>query len=466
MKLKWILPLFFWLGLLLVACNRDDINFETPNQTLRFSRDTVFCDTVYNQVRSETYAVKVYNDENKDILIPKIELGRGSGSLYRINVDGKSGFQFQNIPLRKKDSLYIFVEIAPTANGPEAIAEDQIFFSSPAGNQKVTLFSVVQDAEFFVQTTANPVKITTNTTWTNTKAKIVYGNLQVEPGVNLTINAGTKVYFHKNSGMKISNASQLNINGSFGNEVVIRGDRNDLKYDTIPKNWNSISMEVGSTLNMNYTRLFGGTRGLEMKQTTANISNSFIHTFQEYGIYAVNSTIAAKNVVMNNCGNATIGMYKGGFLNLTHCTLANFWELNSSMDAYAIYATNEWTNAAGQTENATLNLDIKNSILYTKQYNAVKFKPISGQTFNYNFTNSLLKYDSSAGFAFDSNPFVINSIKNENPEFVNPYIEKMNMRVKPNSIARNKGNQAAASSVPFDIVNVSRTTNPTLGAYQ
>jgi hypothetical protein len=78
----------------------------------------------------------------------------------------------------------------------------------------------------------------------------------------------------------------------------------------------------------------------------------------------------------------------------------------------------------------------------------------------------LLKYDSSAGFAFDSNPFVINSIKNENPEFVNPYIEKMNMRVKPNSIARNKGNQAAASSVPFDIVNVSRTTNPTLGAYQ
>jgi hypothetical protein len=254
MKLKWILPLFFWLGLLLVACNRDDINFETPNQTLRFSRDTVFCDTVYNQVRSETYAVKVYNDENKDILIPKIELGRGSGSLYRINVDGKSGFQFQNIPLRKKDSLYIFVEIAPTANGPEAIAEDQIFFSSPAGNQKVTLFSVVQDAEFFVQTTANPVKITTNTTWTNTKAKIVYGNLQVEPGVNLTINAGTKVYFHKNSGMKISNASQLNINGGFGNEVVIRGDRNDLKYDTIPKNWNSISMEVGSTLNMNYTR--------------------------------------------------------------------------------------------------------------------------------------------------------------------------------------------------------------------
>jgi len=43
------------------------ISFETPSADLKFSQDVVFCDTVYNQVRSETYFVTVYNRENKDV---------------------------------------------------------------------------------------------------------------------------------------------------------------------------------------------------------------------------------------------------------------------------------------------------------------------------------------------------------------------------------------------------------------
>jgi hypothetical protein len=310
MKFKSLLAFSFWLLLMAVSCNKDDISFDSPTQPLRFSRDTVFCDTVYHQVRSETYAVKVYNNEDKDIMIPRIHLEKGASSLYKINVDGKSGHDFQNVPLRKKDSLYIFVEIAPEASGPEAIAEDRVIFTNPTGEQHVTLFSVVQDAEFFIQTPGNPNVISNHTTWTNDKAKIIYGELTVEQNVNLVIEAGTKVYFHKNSGMKVSSGAFLNVNGALNNEVVFRGDRNDPKYDTIPKNWNSIKMEPNSTLNMNYARLFGGVRGLDMKQTNANISNSFIHTFYEYGIYAVNSTVNASNLVMNNCGESCIGCSK------------------------------------------------------------------------------------------------------------------------------------------------------------
>ena len=61
-KFKLLLGASFWILLMAVSCNRDDINFESPTQLLRFSADTVFCDTVYNQVRSETYAVKIYNN--------------------------------------------------------------------------------------------------------------------------------------------------------------------------------------------------------------------------------------------------------------------------------------------------------------------------------------------------------------------------------------------------------------------
>ncbi|WP_292008599.1 hypothetical protein [Chryseobacterium sp.] len=468
MKLKLLLAFSFWLILMAVSCNKDDITFDSPSQELRFSADTVFCDTVYHQVRSETYLVKVFNNENKDVLIPSIRLEKGASSLYKINVDGKAGYNFQNVPLRKKDSLYIFVEIAPEASGPEAIAEDRVLFTSAAGEQHVTLFSVVQDAEFFIHSPTNPNVISSNTTWTNNKAKIIYGDLTVNPNITLDIQPGTKVYFHKNSGMKVSSGATLNINGALDNEVILRGDRNDTYYDTIPNNWNSIRMETNSILSMNHARLFGGIRGLDLRQTTATITNSFIHTFQEYGIYAVNSTINANNLVMNNSGESCIGIFKGGIYNFIHSTIANYSKTLASYNRYGIFATNEWQNNSGQTEQGALQLNVRNSIVYSDRNNSVNFEQTPGQLFNFQFQNCLLKYSgtSEAGFPFDNNTNVIQSIKNEDPLFVNYSIAKMNMRVQQNSPPKNKGDVSVAAGVPTDIVNVSRTSSPTLGAYQ
>ncbi|WP_346983348.1 hypothetical protein [Chryseobacterium sp. POE27] len=467
MKFKLILAFSFWMLVMAVSCNKDDISFDAPSQKLSFSKDTVFCDTVYHQVRSETYAVKVYNNEDKDILIPRIHLEKGASSLYKINVDGKPGYDFKDVPLRKKDSLYIFVEIAPEATGPEAIAEDKILFDSPAGQQNVVLFSVVQDAEFFIKSSSNPNIITSDATWNNNKAKIIYGDLTVDQNVILNIQPGTKVYFHKNSGMKVLSGATLNINGTLANNVILRGDRNDPAYDTIPKNWNSIKMEAGSALNMNYARLFGGTKGLEMKQTNATINNSFIHTFQEYGIYAVGSTITARNLVMNNCGESAIGIFRGGTYNLTHCTIANYSDLLQSYNRNGIFATNEWKNESNQTEQGALILNVRNSIVYSDRDNSVFFEQTPGQLFNFVLENCLLKYStqSEAGF-LDTAPSVIQLVKNQDPLFVNYFVAQMNLRVKQNSPAIGKGSTGVAATVPTDIAGISRTSNPTLGAYQ
>lgn len=468
MKFKLLLAFSFWMLVMAVSCNKDDISFDAPSQELSFSKDTVFCDTVYHQVRSETYAVKVYNTEDKDILIPRIHLDKGAASLYKINVDGKPGYDFKDVPLRKKDSLYIFVEIAPEASGPEAIAEDKILFQSPAGQQQVVLFSVVQDAEFYIKTPTNPNIITSNTSWTSNKAKIIYGDLTIDQNTVLNIQQGTKVYFHKNSGMKVLSGATLNINGTLANNVTLRGDRNDPAYDTIPKNWNSIKMSAGSTLNMNYARLFGGTRGLDLKQTNATINNSFIHTFQEYGIYSVASTVNAKNMVMNNCGESAIGIFKGGTHNLTHCTIANYSDLLHSYNRNGLYASNEWTNESGTKEQGALILNVRNSIVYSDRDNSVSFEQTPGQLFNFTLQNCLIKYSgtSEAGFNFDTSTSVIQSIKNQDPLFVNYFTAKMNMRVKQNSPAIGKGSPTVAATAPTDIANVSRTSNPTLGAYQ
>jgi len=467
MKFKSLLFFSFWMLFLAISCDKDDISFDAPSQELSFSRDTVFCDTVYHQVRSETYVVKVFNNEDKDVMIPRISLEKGAASLYKINVDGKTGHDFQNVPLRKKDSLYIFVEIAPQATGPEAIAEDRVLFTTGAGQQHVTLFSVVQDAEFFIKTPSNPNVIASDATWSNNKAKIIYGDLTLDPGVNLTVQAGTKIYFHKNSGMKVSTGATLNINGTADNQVIIRGDRNDSYYDTIPRNWNSIKMEAASVLNMNHTRLFGGTRGLEMTETDATISNSFIHTFQEYGIYSVRSNINAKNLVMNNCGEACVGIFKGGVYDFVHSTIVNYSEVLSQFTRDGIYATNEFKKENGQPDPGSLHINIRNSIIYSDRDNSLTLNQVPGQLLNFSIQNSLLKYSgiSAAGFDFTSSS-VVQSIKNQDPRFMNYFAAKMNLRVKADSPAKNKGDVTVANTVPTDIVNVSRTTSPTLGAYQ
>lgn len=466
-KFKLILGFSFWFLLTAVACNRDEINFEMPSQLLRFSSDTVFCDTVYNQVRSETYAVKIYNDEDKDVMIPKISLEKGAASLYRINVDGKAGTDFNNIPLRKKDSLYIFVEIAPIANAPEAIAEDRVNVETPAGKQHVTLFSVVQDAEFFIETKTNPNILANNTSWTNSKAKIIFGNLTLAEGKSLNIQPGTNVVFYKNSGIKISKNSTLTVNGKLGAEVVFRGltaDRFDSNYEEalLPLNWNSIYFEENSTLNMNYAKIFGGTSGLIFQQIKeATINNTIIHSFQDYGIYSVNSKITANNLVTNSCGSASIGIFKGGNINFTHCTLANYWFVKSGLPQQVIYASNQWKSKNGALEYAPLNLNVFNSIVYGNTDNTITFNKSDGQTFNTNFYYSLIQ-NSNPNINLNTN----SNILNQDPKFQNYYTKKMNLRVKDDSPAKGKGNVTVAASVPTDIVGVSRTASPTIGAYQ
>ena len=463
MKLRVLLGLAFWCALFLFSCKNDDIVFDTPAQSLKFSTDTVFCDTVYNQMRSETYAVKVYNNDNKDVQIPRISLEGGNASLYRINVDGKSGTDFKNVPLRKNDSLFVFVEIAPTANAPEAIAEDKVVFETSAGQQKVTLFSVVQDAEYFIQSDKNPNILSDDTTWKNDKAKIIFGDLTLAEGKRLTIEKGTKVYFHKKSGLNISKNARLDVQGDYQNEVTFRGDRNDTRYDTLPANWNGIRMDAASTLNMNYAKVYGGTVGLQLKDNTATITNSIIHTFQSFGIYAIGATLKTNNLVMNNCGEADLAIFKGGSYHLTYSTFANYWDLNGSLSGLSIYATNSWKD--GDTEyKEPLDFNMTNSIAYNNLSNAVLFVPTNGQVFNYNIKNSLLKYDDKAGFAFENNNNIQNSFKNVEPKFANYYIHKMNLRVKEGSGAIGKGTRLVAGEK--DITGKDRKSPSTIGAYE
>ena len=107
---------------------RKDFEFSPSTGGLQFSRDTVYLDTVFTNIGSSTYNLKVYNRGDDDISIPSVRLASGETSNYRLSVDGIAGKTFNNIEILAKDSLFIFVESTIDINN----------FSNPDGEYLYT----------------------------------------------------------------------------------------------------------------------------------------------------------------------------------------------------------------------------------------------------------------------------------------------------------------------------------------
>ena len=55
---------------------RKDFEFSPSTGILEFSKDTVYLDTVFTNIGSSTYNLKVYNRSNNDIIIPTLDLDK------------------------------------------------------------------------------------------------------------------------------------------------------------------------------------------------------------------------------------------------------------------------------------------------------------------------------------------------------------------------------------------------------
>ena len=145
--------LIFWS-----SC-RQDFEFTPSTGQLSFSKDTVYLDTVFSNIGSSTYTLKVYNNSDNDILIPSLKLSKGQTSNYRMNVDGMLGNgpllgkEFENVELLAKDSMFVFIEttidIQPlVATETQFLYTDAIEFGTGPNTQKVELVTLVKDAVF------------------------------------------------------------------------------------------------------------------------------------------------------------------------------------------------------------------------------------------------------------------------------------------------------------------------------
>ncbi len=139
------------IAILWSSCRKDFVTVPSSGQ-LQFSKDTVYLDTVFTNIGSSTYNLKVYNRSDDDIRIPPIQLGEGQSSRYRLNVDGVAGKVFEDVELLANDSMFVFVEttldITDFAGGDQPLYTDAIEFDTGNNQQKVELVTLVQDAVF------------------------------------------------------------------------------------------------------------------------------------------------------------------------------------------------------------------------------------------------------------------------------------------------------------------------------
>ncbi|MGY5354425.1 hypothetical protein [Wenyingzhuangia sp. IMCC45467] len=456
--------------ILLAICQfscRKDFSTINSNGNLSFSTDTLFLDTVFNDLSTTTKILKVYNKSNNDIIIPKIQLEK-LDSKYRINVDGISGTEFENILLLKKDSLFVFIEgtIAATDTNDEMIYEDKILFDPNGTLQKVNLVTLVKDAIFLFDSNNTDFEIS-ETNFTNIKPYVIYGNAIVPQNGNLTIEAGSIIHFSKNSSLTISQGATININGTQNDSIVFKSDNLNYEYNSVPGQWQGININNTDVVNINYLKILNSTIALNIHNTTnlITIKNTEIYNASENGIYSINALIHGENIVTGQTGKSSLYL-QGGNYTFKHCTFANYWSKGIKSEN-TISLANYYIDDMESKINAPLNSANFINCIISGSRNSELFldKNEDEPIFNFNIKNSLLNLEKGDDlYNTDNNIYYTNVLLNKNLDFRNTSINDLRIGLDNEGI--NQADITTATEVPFDIIGTDRTTAPDIGAYQ
>ncbi len=334
-KFRNIYLLFIAIIIIAFSMNSciDERISHSPDLRLSFSKDTLVFDTLFTTIGSSTKQLKVYNKSDKNLNISSLALKMGATSPYRINVDGQQSENnhFNNLELRANDSIFIFVEVnIETLDEDIAIlVEDEIQFLTNGNQQRVNLIAYGQN-----MTVLNGLTIQNDTVLNAQKPYLIYGDLVVDSAKTLTLEAGSKLYFHNNSSLVVY--GNLIADGTFEKPILMRGHRTDEIFDSIP--YNFVSNQWGGVLlfnkegnhklnhvNMNsgYVGVFFSNDDLSYRPSL-EMNSCRIHNFLKYGLVVQNGDVVVSNSEISNTGSYSVYL-KGGKHRFIHSTIANFF---------------------------------------------------------------------------------------------------------------------------------------------
>jgi hypothetical protein len=451
-----------FLPLIFFSCQKNTLS---ENYTLRFSADTIYFDTVFATIGSVTKELRVKNAEKQKIIIDEIYLAGGNKSQFRLNIDGEPAYSRQNVEIDAGDSVFIFVDVnVNPANQDSPVAvTDSVMFRTAGNTYKVHLLAWGQNINLIEN------KVIGSQTWRGVKPYVIYGNVLIDTLQTLTIEAGSRIYFHRNSSMTV--AGSFVVQGSQDSMVTFAGDRLEKMYDDIPGQWLGFSLlNVSSGNKISHALIKNSINGVSLGESVSNglspdleiLNSSILHSTVSC-LSAIHGKITAANCIFSHTGKYCISLVSGGDYSFTFCTVYDLWDYGFRLTP-SVYVYEQGQSGGGYP--GQVNLALNNCAIYGDMISELDIVP-AGNSFtgNYFIDHCLLKLDTLHA-SFWSDEIFPGAIVNKDPRFIDP----ADYDFRPDTLSPliGNGNPLYSTEYPFDYRGESRTrdSRPDIGAFE
>jgi hypothetical protein len=229
------------------------------------------------------------------------------------------------------DSAFVFVRTRMNKTGVNSavLTEDQLHFHLKSGaTQAVCLEAYGQDV-----TRIRTKKVLNGYHFTSTLPYLIFDTLRIDGDV--TIDAGSTLYMH--SGACICITGDVTAVGSLYQPIIIRGDRLDRLFDSVPYayaggSWNGIYLQADKPqqYDLAYVDILSGNIGLYCwSSCTGSLPNlrmdgCRIHNHTLYGLVLIHVDALVTNTEISNCGLYCV-YCNGGKQDFVHSTVASYF---------------------------------------------------------------------------------------------------------------------------------------------
>lgn len=455
----------FTFCIILASCKKDSF-ITSEFAQLYITADSLKYDTVFTTTGSVTKSFKIINENSQKLRLSKVKLMGGVTSAYKMNVDGASTTEVDDLVINANDSIYVFVSVTidPNAANLPFIVSDSILINYNGNDRYVQLQAFGQNA-FFLRNTI----ITGNVVWTNALSYVILGSIRIDTTASLTIQAGCKVYLHADAPFIVDGT--LAVNGTHAANVIFTGDRLDKDYKDLPASWPGIYFRGSSKDNViSYAVVKNAYQAVVVEKPSVNanpkliLHQCIVDNAYDAGILCVNSSLLADNSLISNCGNNIILSY-GGVYNFTHCTVASY-STNYLTHKNPVLTVNNYTVQAGGTLTSDLNAVFRNSIFWGSEgivNNEITVNKQGGNTFTVLFDRNIYRNQNDP-----SNSVLTGNINNIDPSFDSIDINKkiFDFRVTKNAGAPGI-NAGVLTGFPKDLDDKNRNVGPPdMGCYE
>ena len=434
MKLPGLLAIS--LLLFFFSCRKDSF-ITSPEARVGLSTDTLKFDTVFVNAGSTFRALTIKNENDKALRLSSLKLIGGSGSVYKMNVDGTPGTQFSNLEIAANDSLFVFVQVNvnPNAVNLPFVLRDSIQVEYNGNTKKVQLEAWGRNAHFYRDRV-----ISNDETWNNDLPYVILGSLVVPAGKTLTINKGCRIYVHADAPLIVDGTLIVNGEKDTADRVYFQGDRLDEPYKDYPASWPGLFFLSNAKDNvLNYAIIKNAYQAIGMQGPAINsnpkltLNETVIDNAYDAGVIAINSSLRARNCLISNCGK-NLYLVQGGTYQFTHCTVVTY--ANRFIEHKEPVLT--LSNTANSITNS-LDAVFRNCIFWGENgvvTDEVLVQKSGSSSFNVNFDYNLWKVETPP-----ANSTITQAINNQTPLFdsINTSDNYYDFRLKTGSPALNKG---------------------------